>query len=496
MTTTPSATVKFILNGKLVEVEDADLLAPLATTIRDRIGLKGTKVACGQGNCGACSVMIQYPLSNHHQEVASHPPPPKVVNSCLFPTGNLLLPHNGIVSIMTVEGAHKMDDVGTMIAECNGTQCGFCTPGMVVKATAYALDPGRSSNIEDIEDLLDGNLCRCTGYRPILFALKRRFGEHTSDNNDGVMMPVDNRLVEEMNETPPCVVRGEGGSYGDYNCSYSSGQLKSKNVYFPSSAAVNSACPDREGNRVPSNMLSDGICCHDPSTDHTDISGTMMQSCEASNEVPTPTTNADIAKGSKGIWHTPSSIEEVLKVLNEHPKARLVAGNVDSYRTPLNALPEETIFVSVGHIHQSTISLHDNNKIMIPHHTTIFGFLQFFEDLNTDKKKSKNTMFDTCSIVSHIKSIANIQVRNNATVAGNLIAAHKDKLPSDIALILSSMRGSIWLKAPGGSAGEEDELEVTVEEFVMMKPRYDKCVFVHLCFAKNNIVQPLMILSI
>jgi xanthine dehydrogenase iron-sulfur cluster and FAD-binding subunit A len=209
-----SATLTFNLNGEDIVIEDVDLLAPLANTIREKTGMTGTKVACGQGNCGACTVAVKYP---DDESESWH-----VVNSCLFPTGGLVAPVGGHISVRTVEGVTakneegapifpKAEATGKAIAESNGSQCGFCTPGMVMKAASncFASDPKKE--IHDIEDLLDGNLCRCTGYRPILYALKKEFGKLDLHGKHE-----DERVRYEIEETPACVVRGKGASYSNY----------------------------------------------------------------------------------------------------------------------------------------------------------------------------------------------------------------------------------------------------------------------------------------
>jgi xanthine dehydrogenase iron-sulfur cluster and FAD-binding subunit A len=207
------ATITFNLNGEDIVVEDADPLAPLVNTLRERIGLTGTKVACGQGNCGACTVAVKYSQGEGTW---------RVVNSCLFPTGGLMVAPGGMVFVLTVEGATakneggipvhpKAEAAGRAIAESNGSQCGFCTPGMVMKAASNCLTSQPKQDIGDIEDLLDGNLCRCTGYRPILYALKKQFSK-IGCNNDYE----DERMKCELEETPDCVVRGNGASYSSY----------------------------------------------------------------------------------------------------------------------------------------------------------------------------------------------------------------------------------------------------------------------------------------
>uniref|UniRef100_A0A8C3HCI6 Uncharacterized protein n=1 Tax=Chrysemys picta bellii TaxID=8478 RepID=A0A8C3HCI6_CHRPI len=128
------------------------------------VHLSGTKYGCGIGGCGACTVMISTyePTS---KKIMHYP-----ANSCLLP---ICLLHGSAVT--TVEGVGstktRVHPIQERLAKCHGSQCGFCTPGMVM--SMYALlrnhpDP----SMEQITAALDGNLCRCTGYRPIIDTYK------------------------------------------------------------------------------------------------------------------------------------------------------------------------------------------------------------------------------------------------------------------------------------------------------------------------------------
>ena len=162
-----SSRLTFLLNGQPLEIENPDPAVVLSDYIRDS-GLTGTKVGCGQGGCGACTVMISHRTPEGHDH--------RAINSCLRPLAAVADSH-----VTTVEGigdVHDgLDPVQERIALCNGTQCGFCTPGFVMNAHVF-LRNHPSPTQQQMEDLFGGNLCRCTGYRPILHAMRSFARDH------------------------------------------------------------------------------------------------------------------------------------------------------------------------------------------------------------------------------------------------------------------------------------------------------------------------------
>ena len=124
----------------------------LLDVLREQLRLTGTKEGCGEGECGACSVMIDG----------------QIVNSCLVPVSQV----DG-ASIQTIEGIATDDQLHAVqqaFIECGGAQCGICTPGMIL-AAVHLLSKKPRPTIEDIRDGLSGNLCRCTGYMQIFDAV-------------------------------------------------------------------------------------------------------------------------------------------------------------------------------------------------------------------------------------------------------------------------------------------------------------------------------------
>jgi aerobic-type carbon monoxide dehydrogenase small subunit (CoxS/CutS family) len=146
--------VRLTVNGAVHDVA-TDPWTRLLDVLRGHLRLTGTKEGCGEGECGACAVLVDG----------------RLVNSCLVPVGQL---HGAVVT--TIEGLAPADAAGpaplqdAMLAE-GGTQCGICTPGMVMAAYAL-LRVNPQPDLEEIRDALAGNLCRCTGYTGIYRAVQ------------------------------------------------------------------------------------------------------------------------------------------------------------------------------------------------------------------------------------------------------------------------------------------------------------------------------------
>jgi xanthine dehydrogenase small subunit len=174
--------IEFILNETLIKTDQPPGL-PLLDFIRSVAGLTGTKTGCREGDCGACTVIMG--------EIQNDELSYKTIVSCLTPLGVAANKH-----IVTIEGLNGMDlsPIQEAIIHHSATQCGFCTPGMVISLTAFVLS-GDFSNPDNILASIDGNICRCTGYKSLEKAALSVYALFPKNENNRLDWMVKNRYL-------------------------------------------------------------------------------------------------------------------------------------------------------------------------------------------------------------------------------------------------------------------------------------------------------------
>ena len=132
--------------------KNIDSTTRLIDFIREDLKLKGTKEGCGEGECGACTVIVNG----------------KAINSCLMLASSA--DGKNVITIEGVSDKDKLHPIQEAFMEVGAVQCGYCTPGMILSAKAL-LDEKPNADEEEIKEALSGNLCRCTGYKKIIQAV-------------------------------------------------------------------------------------------------------------------------------------------------------------------------------------------------------------------------------------------------------------------------------------------------------------------------------------
>jgi aerobic carbon-monoxide dehydrogenase small subunit len=149
----------FTVNGDPVEV-GAPGMRRLLEVLREDLGLTGTKEGCGEGECGACTVLVDG----------------AVVDSCLVPVCQVEGSEIRTVEGLAPAGGAALGPLQQAFLEAGGAQCGICTPGMLMAARAY-IDDGGGTDEGAIREAIAGNLCRCTGYTKIIDAIAMAAGD-------------------------------------------------------------------------------------------------------------------------------------------------------------------------------------------------------------------------------------------------------------------------------------------------------------------------------
>jgi len=145
--------VQFTVNGEVANLV-VHPMERLLDVLRQELGLTGAKEGCGEGECGSCSVLMDG----------------RLVNSCLIPVAQA--EGSNVTTIEGLAADQRLHPLQQAFLDCNGAQCGICTPGMIL-AAVHLLDKHPQPTLDEIREGLSGNLCRCTGYLQIVEAVQQ-----------------------------------------------------------------------------------------------------------------------------------------------------------------------------------------------------------------------------------------------------------------------------------------------------------------------------------
>ncbi|XP_035533646.1 xanthine dehydrogenase/oxidase isoform X1 [Morone saxatilis] len=355
----------FFVNGKKIVERNADPEMTLLTYLRRKLGLTGTKLGCAEGGCGACTVMVSR-YQTHTQQLLHY-----AVNACLAPLCSLHL-----VAVTTVEGigsvARKLHPVQERIARAHGSQCGFCTPGIVMSMYAL-LRNNPTPKMADVEEAFQGNLCRCTGYRPILEGYKTFTVEGGCCGGRG-------------RENGCCMANGNGAEKSSEEDTDEATTLFTATNFAPFDPTQEVIFPP-ELMSLTKGQRSGSLCF----------------------------------RGNRAVWLQPDSLEEFLRLKWEHPDARVVVGNTEvgievkfknmvypvilapAFIPELNTVTytEDGVVFGAGCTlsHMGAV-LKEMVKTLPPHQTEVF-----------------------LAVLEQLRWFAGLQIRNVAAVGGNIMTA-------------------------------------------------------------------------
>ncbi|MDF3935654.1 xanthine dehydrogenase small subunit [Pseudomonas citronellolis] len=175
--------IQFLLDDELRQADDLAPETSLLDYLRTQLGRTGTKEGCASGDCGACTVVLAEPQGDGLRY--------RAVNACITPLG--ALHGRQLLSVESLAEGQRLHPVQQAMVDCHGAQCGFCTPGIVMSLFAWRHD-GCAHDRDSALAALSGNLCRCTGYRPILDAAKRIASDAQTDRFDAGARATAERL--------------------------------------------------------------------------------------------------------------------------------------------------------------------------------------------------------------------------------------------------------------------------------------------------------------
>ncbi|XP_070675277.1 xanthine dehydrogenase 1-like isoform X1 [Malus domestica] len=362
------------VNGVRRVLPDGLAHLTLLEYLRD-LGLTGTKLGCGEGGCGACTVMVSH--YNKELKKSFH----YAVNACLAPLYSV----EGM-QVITVEGlgSHKkgMHPIQESLARSHGSQCGFCTPGFIMSIYALLRSSQKPPSEGEIEESLAGNLCRCTGYRPIVDAF--RVFAKTND-------------APYVNTSP---LSSEGGEF---------------------------VCPST-GKPCSCGLKSESSCTtHDERyapVSYSEIDGSTYTDKEFifPPELLLRKWTYLSLTGFSGLkWFRPLRLKQVLELKEKYPDAKLLVGNTEvGIETRLKKLQYQ-VLISVTHVPELSKLTVKDDGIEIGSAVRLSELLKVLRMVI--KERAAHETSACKALVEQLKWFAGVQIRNVACVGGNICTA-------------------------------------------------------------------------
>ncbi|OTB10006.1 hypothetical protein K445DRAFT_323399 [Daldinia sp. EC12] len=409
----------FFVNGRRVTVRNPNPDWVLLDWIRAQDNLKGTKLGCGEGGCGACTVVLQ---AIEEGGRVRH----NAVNACLFP----LVGVDG-KSLITIEGLGTVDrphPLQERVAKMHGSQCGFCTPGIIM--SLYALvrnsyQDGKfnlSASDVELQGHLDGNLCRCTGYKPILEAAKTF-----------ILEDLKGELVEDSTPPPLSVEDNDGllqtsaqGSICGFSSSGSCG--RPGGCCRDSSASSSESSADRKSSRESDSTRATSVDSGKPS-----VLPSFIPYNPAAEVIFPPAlrkyAERPICYGDeRKIWFKPTTLEQLVDLKDAWPSAKIVGGASETQIEVRFKKSEYRVCVYASDIKElnsfqrpeSDAGLKALSEVSIPGNMSLTKVEELCATLFS-KLGGRASALE--ALGKQLRYFAGRQIRNVASLAGNLATA-------------------------------------------------------------------------
>ncbi|CAN2389154.1 heptaldehyde:oxygen oxidoreductase activity [Pristimantis euphronides] len=369
----------FYVNGSKILEKNADPEVMLLPYLRKKLLLTGTKYGCGGGGCGACTVMVS----------TINPVTKKIIhysaNACLLPICSL---HGA--AITTVEGigssTSRLHPVQERIAKAHGSQCGFCTPGMVMSMYSLLRNHPHPT-MEQINEALGGNLCRCTGYRPIV---------------DGCRTFCNKEDCCQLKENGTCYENGT--SFVNGATSKSNGVNGINGLNGAHDSVSEDVCTGlfKEDNFLPL----------DPTQELIFPPELILMDNVTKTEL--------MFRGERITWFSPASLQELLQIKVQYPKAPLVVGNT--------AVGPDMKFRGVFHpvilFPTRIVELHlvteTATGITLGAACSLTVLKDTLHNAVSRLPEEKTKLY--CALLQQLHTLGGVQIRNTASLGGNIIS--------------------------------------------------------------------------
>lgn len=396
----------FFVNGKKVVEMNPDPEMTLLFYLRRKLGLPGTKLGCAEGGCGACTVMVS------RYDLDSQRPQHLAVNACLAPLCSL-----HFAAVTTVEGigstARKLHPVQERIGRSHGSQCGFCTPGLVMSMYALLRNKPRPL-MDDLHTAFQGNLCRCTGYRPILEGFKTFTQDGGHNGVNGVGLNGDRNLTQNGG-----CCGGKGGSgccmNGELNLGQDPDSDLSRSLFNPSEF-------------MPFDPTQEVI--FPPEL-------TVLTKSKS---------RAVVFRGPRCSWFQPQTLDQLLDLKWNHPEAKIVVGNtevgieVKFKNLVYPVLLSPTLVPELNSIQTTASGVEVGAAVTLDHMGAVL------REAVMSLPAAQTEVFR--AVLEQLQWFAGKQIRNVAALGGNIMTASPI---SDLIPVLMASGARLSLKDQEGS---------------------------------------------